>query len=72
MSAVADALDVWRPHLPKMLRRAKPGQRGRPPPREAEFVADIRLAIADLPRGWLRHTAPKIIITNGTPLGSQT
>jgi putative transposase len=49
VSAVADAIDVSRPHLSEMRHRAKPRRRGRPPLPDAELVSDIRMAIADLP-----------------------
>jgi putative transposase len=49
VSAVADAIDISRSHLSEMRHRARPRRRGRPPLPDAELVAAIRSAIADLP-----------------------
>jgi putative transposase len=49
VTAVADALDITRPHLSAMRNRPPPRPRGRPPLPDTELVADIRLLVADLP-----------------------
>ncbi len=49
LSAVADTLDLSRPYMSEMRHRPEPRRRGRPPLPDAGLVADIRLAIADLP-----------------------
>lgn len=48
MSAVADALELSRPHLSSMQTR-QTRRRGRPPLPDAELVAEIRSLIAELP-----------------------
>lgn len=49
MSAVAEALDIARPHLSAMRNRPPPRPRGRPPLPDVELVAEIRLLVAGLP-----------------------
>ncbi|QJU56959.1 IS3 family transposase [Sphingomonas sp. AP4-R1] len=49
VSAVAQALDIARPHLSAMRNRPPPRPRGRPPLPDAELVAEIRLLVAGLP-----------------------
>lgn len=62
MTAVADALDIARPHLSAVRNRPLPRPRGRPPLPDADLVADIRLLVADLPtygHALLRRQAEK-------------
>ena len=49
MSAVAQALDISRPHLSAMRQQGPMQRRGRPPLPDADLVAEIRALIMDLP-----------------------
>ena len=49
MTAVADAIGISRQHLSTMRNKRAPRRRGRPPLPDAELVADIRKAVAELP-----------------------
>jgi putative transposase len=49
VTAVADAIGISRSHLSAMRQPREHRRRGRPPLPDAQLVAEIRLAVADLP-----------------------